>query len=161
MLILQGNPNVAVIEFTVVKFVSVTKGKMMLTLDPPKDVVSSLSVNTTPPRVAMRNNNEFEFSVGGGPALDLVFTVSPSDKYAAVGLFVQKVSADSDGGGVWDKVTVGNGPFDNTVYVRNKGKSDAAPPSTYRVFMLIRQRDAGEDYALGDIGVIDPLWINR
>lgn len=161
MLILQANPHLAVIEFTVTNFVSVRQGVMMLTADPPKDVTTDLALNTTPPRVSRQNNNVFEFSVGGGPALDLAFVVLPQEKYAAVGLFVQKVTAGSDGGGVWDKVIVGNGANDNVVYVKNKGKAPIQPPSTYKVYMLIRQRDAGEDYALGDIGVIDPLWINR
>jgi hypothetical protein len=161
MLILRPNPNLAVIEFTVNRFVSVRQGAMMFTADPPKDVVSSLASNTTPPRLSMPNNDTFDFLVGNGPPVQLAFAVLPGDEYAAVGLFVQKVSADPDGGGVWDGLTVGNGINDNAIYVKNKGRRQDLPPSTYRIYMLVRKRNSGEDFPLGDVGVIDPVWINR
>ena len=41
------------------------------------------------------------------------------------------------------------------------GKPTTLPPITYEIYMLIRRRDAGGDYPFGDIGVIDPSWINR
>lgn len=159
MLILPPNPNLAVIEFTVTNFVSVRQGGRMVTSGQSPDVTTSLSV--TPPRVSRQSNSVFEFSSGGGPPVDLAFAVLPSGEYAAVGLIVQKVTADDDGGGVWDRLTVGNGPNDNVIYVRNTGKPTTLPPITYEIYMLIRRRDAGGDYPFGDIGVIDPSWINR
>jgi len=163
MLILQSNPNLAVITFEIKegRFVSVLQGKMMLTADPPKDVVSDLSVNTTPPRLTRPDNGTFEFAAAGGPPIELAFAVLPAEQYAAAGLFVRKTSPDPDGGGVWDNVIVGNGVNDNVVYVKNRGKPAHLLPATYEVYMLVRRRDAGDDYPLGDIGVIDPVWINR
>lgn len=159
MLILPSNPNLAVITLTVNRFVSVLQGTMMLTADPPKDVDSDLLVK--PSRVSRLDNSTFEFVAAGGPAVQLAFAVLPAEDYAVVGLFVRRTSADPDGGGVWDNVIVGNGFNDNVVYVRNKGRPSHLPPATYEVYMLVRRRDAGEDYPAGDIGVIDPVWINR
>lgn len=119
MLILPTTPPLAVIQFTVNRFVSVRQGTMMYSADPPKDVTSSLASNTS--RVSMPDNNTFEFDVGVDPPVQLAFTVLPYADYAAVGLFVQKVSADPDGGGVWDRLTVGHGPNDNDIYVKKQG----------------------------------------
>jgi len=161
MLILPANANLAVIEFRVHNFSSVRQGGKMLTSGANPDVTTSLSVNTTPPRVSRLNNDAFEFTVAGGPPITLAFAVVPDDVYAAVDLIVQKVTPDDDGGGVWDRLAVGTGPNDNVIYVRNKGKPDHAPPMTYQVYMLVRSRHAGGDFPFGDIGVIDPLWNNR
>lgn len=163
MLVLTPNPrpNLAVIEFTVNNFVSVRQGGVMRTSGMTPDVVTSLTVNTTPPKIAQPNNSTFEFTRAGGPPVSLAFVVQPEADYAAVGLIVQKLTSGSDGGGVWDQVTVGNGPNDNVVYVRNTGKPDASPPMSYEVYLLVRRRNAGDDFPIGDVGVIDPLWINR
>jgi len=160
MPILQLNPNQALITFTVNTFVSIRQGKMMLTADPPKHVSSDLTANTNPSRLSRPNNDTFDFTVGNGPPVQLMFAVEPYAEYAAVDLFVQKVTSGNDGG-AWDNLHVGTGQHDNVIYVRNKGKPADAGPFEYRVYMLIRRRDAGADYPLGDIGVIDPIWINR
>jgi hypothetical protein len=162
MLILPPRPNLAVIQFAVKNFVSLRHGAMMLTADPPKDVASSLTTSEAPPRVSMPDNDTFEFIRGGGPPISLAFAVLPEDEYAAVGLFVQKMSSEDDGGGVWDGLTVGNGPNDNVIYSRNTGRPvPSMPPITYKIYMLVRRRNAGADYPVGDIGVIDPVWVNR
>ena len=91
-----------------------------------------------------------------------VFSSDPNIEYAAVGLFVQKVSSADDGGNVWDRVTVGNGPYEHVIYTKDNGKpTSSSSDIEYRIYMLIRQKNAGADYPLGDIGVIDPSWINR
>lgn len=164
MLILSSNPHLAVIEFTVKRFVSVRQGSMMLTSGSPPDVTTDLRLNATG-RVTRMGNDEFVQS-GGGPPIDLALAVISSDpaiQYAAVGFFVQQVTAVVDGSGVWDpKVDVGNGPNEHVIFVKNKGKPDPGVPEIkYRIYMLIRQKNAGADYPLGDIGVIDPSWINR
>jgi len=165
MLILRPNPHLAVIEFTVNKFVSVRQGAMMLTAGSPPDVTTDLSANASG-RVVRTDNDRFVFNKSGGPALDLAFAVFSSDtsiEYAAVGLIIQKVTSAHDGGGVWDPVvTVGNGPNEHVIYAKNKGKPDSSLPDIeYRIYMLIRQKHAGADYPIGDVGVIDPSWINR
>lgn len=165
MLILRTqNPHLAVIEFTVNRFVSVRQGSMMLTSGSPPDVTTDLRLNATG-RVTRTGNDEFVQS-GGGPPVDLAFAVFSSDptiEYSAVGLFAQKVTPVDDSGSVWDPVvTVGNGINEHVIFVKNKGKPDPTVSEIkYRIFMLVRQKNAGADYPLGDIGVIDPSWINR
>ena len=39
--------------------------------------------------------------------------------------------------------------------------SGTTPSITYAIYVVIKPRAAGDDFPLGDIGVIDPLWINR
>lgn len=163
MLLLRPNDNLAVIEFTVKNFISLRQRGIMQTSGSNPDVDTRLTLDAKN-RITQQGNAAFTFDRAGGAPVTLAFAVfgaDPNEEYTAVDLIVQKTTADDDGGGVWDSRVVGNGPNANTVYVRNRGRPDHKPVITYSIYLLVRRVDAGADYPLGDIGVIDPLWTNR
>jgi hypothetical protein len=165
MAILLANPD-AVITLTVNRFLSATQGQVMSTAGSNPDVTTALSIDTTG-RVSWRSNNEFELSGGdpqGNHPITLHFVVLSKEIYAAVDLVVRKLTPISTGGTEWDQLTVGNGANDNVIAVRDHGRVPSpTQPITYEFYMFIKRRrmDNDEDFPFGDIGVIDPLWINR
>lgn len=159
------NPD-ATITFTVkrLRFRSATQGLVMVTSGSDPDVITALTSDSTG-RVSQRNNNEFELSGSGpqGNKIDLEFVVEPEDEYTAVDLVIKRITSTSEGGVAWDDLKIHNNGKKNTIAVKDHGRvpNPTQQPITYEIYMFIKRNSAGDDYPIGDIGVIDPLWTNR
>jgi len=150
----------ATIELDVKHFLSVTQG-LMATSGADPDVVATL-VDDAKGRVRKLGKGGAIFEVDGsnasGNKLDIRFRVLPIDDYDAVDLIVKNMQNIDEGGTAWDNVRFSRNEVIVTDHARKK---DPTPSITYAIYVVIKPRATRNDFALGDIGVIDPLWTNR
>jgi hypothetical protein len=158
---LLNRPPDAIVTLNVVRYRSVTQGKMLTSVADP-DVTCTLTQDAGG-RVKQTGPDRFEVS-GGDPQgknpLSVQFRVLPELDYAAAGLIIENLHGTADNGS-WDSVTVGSGTNDNTVTVTDRVRLPQSTPIEYRVYVFVRPKQAIADFPVGDVGLIDPLWSNR
>jgi hypothetical protein len=159
---LAANPDV-VITFTVNRYLSVTQATMSTSGANP-DVTTALVFDATG-RVSRPSNSSFE-ATGSDPQGNNPFVVQievlPADAFAVEDLIIRNVNSVSEGGVAWDDVRVGSGANDNKVTLKDRGRKPANVPSiAYELYLLVKPKQPGADFPVGDVGLIDPLWTNR
>lgn len=150
----------AIIELAVNRYLSVTQG-LMGTSGANPDVVATL-IQDAKGRIKKQGTGGL-FEVTGSNAqgsnkLDVLFRILPPEAYDVVDLVIKNLQNIDEGGTAWDNVRKNRNEVTVTDHAR---KQDPTPSITYAIYVVIKPRAAGDDFPLGDIGVIDPLWINR
>jgi hypothetical protein len=128
--------------------------------------LAAARVRVMPPRTLLRRMNErFKVLASKGGRHDRQATLRAAFDWSwdLLSLIIENVSNVSEGGVIsWDQVVVGIGVNDNKITLRDRAPLPVGTSFiAYELYMLIRPRNAGADFPVGDVGLIDPVFNNR